>query len=573
MSSFPGLRISIIQFNAAAGAVEANVRGIREAFFDAEECGIDLAVAPELSLTGTPLEGLTGDADFLTAAAAGLESLRQATVGRHAALLVGAPVAGAAGGGARDAAVVFRDGRLIHMVQGRRLINDDIAAGGTPPAEEGEDAIPFEINGVDIGVLIGDDVRTPLATARELASNGADLLVAIDASPFRPGILEDRVRGQAGGRTAETGLPLLYVNAVGGQDDLVFDGGSFLLDASGRRALQLPQWEECVMECNFPPEIGPQTPPDDAFPDPLESLWRGMVLGVADYVRKSGFSDVMLGLSGGMDSALVAAVAGDALGAERVHCFRLPSVHTSELSNRTAEEMCRRWNFSLDDLPIASVTTAAAETVAAVTPGGLKRLTLENLQARARGYLLMTLSNDRNWLLLSTGNKSEIAVGYATLYGDMCGGFNPLKDLFKTTVYDLARWRNRHRPAGLYGPVGIVIPPEIIERPPTAELAPGQRDSDSLPPYPVLDRILEELLEKRTRLGEIVRQGFDAATVERVARMVRRAEYKRRQGTPGPGLSLRPFCGRLPIANGFSEGVFDNSRGGMTGKDTSRHGN
>lgn len=563
--SVPTLKIAAIQFNSVAGDVAANARGIREAFFDADERGVDMAVAPALSLSGTPLEGLAGDADFQAAVAAGLEVLRQATTGRRAALLIGTPLADR--DGICDAAAVLRDGQLIATARGQRLA-DRGAPGGGAPADGDGNGVPFTVNGVRVGVLIGDDIRTPTA-AQTLAANGADLLVAVDASPFHPGALEIRVREQAGGRTAETGLPLLYVNAVGGQDEMVFDGGSFFLDGSGQRALQLPQWEECVMDCVFPPEAGEGTHAVDGFPDPLESLWRGMMLGLGDYIRKSGFSDVMLGLSGGMDSALVAAVAGDALGPERVHCFRLPSVHTSDLSNRTAEAMCRLWNFSLNDLPIAAVTAAAEEIVEAISPEGLKKLTRENLQARARGYLLMTVSNDRNWLLLSTGNKSESAMGYATLYGDMCGGFNPLKDLFKTTIYALAAWRNRNRPPGLLGPDGTVIPPEIIERPPTAELSPGQRDSDSLPPYPVLDAILEEMLDKRTPREDIVKKGFEREMVERVARMLRRAEYKRRQGAPGPALSLRPFGGRMPIVNGFSGDTIQD----ITGRETPLHGN
>jgi NAD+ synthase len=277
------------------------------------------------------------------------------------------------------------------------------------------------------------------------------------------------------------------------------------------------------------------------------------MLGIRDYVAKSGFTDVVLGLSGGIDSAVAAAAAGDALGPERVHCVRLPSAYTAELSNTAAEEMCRRWGFPMLTLPVGEVVNAAAATLTPLSPNGLKKLTAENLQARARGYLLMTLSNDRGWLLLSTGNKSELSVGYATLYGDMCGGFNPLKDVFKTTVYELAKWRNRQRVSGLRGPAGTAIPVEIIEREPSAELAPGQKDSDSLPPYPELDAILTEFVEKWTPVEEIVAQGFARETVLRVFRLLKRAEYKRRQGAPGIKTTSRAFTRdrRIPMVNCF----------------------
>jgi NAD+ synthase len=262
---------------------------------------------------------------------------------------------------------------------------------------------------------------------------------------------------------------------------------------------------------------------------------------------------VVLGLSGGIDSAAAAAVAGDALGPERVHCVRLPSRYTAELSNTAAEEMCRAWGFEMLTLPIGEVVEAATAALSPLSSGGLKKLTAENLQARARGYLLMTLSNDRGWLLLSTGNKSELAVGYATLYGDMCGGFNPLKDVFKTAVYEAARWRNRNRPAGLAGPEGTAIPEAILERAPSAELAPGQKDSDSLPPYPELDAILAGLVEERTPVERIVARGFSREMVLQVYRLLRRAEYKRRQGAPGPKISGRAFARdrRVPMVNGF----------------------
>jgi NAD+ synthase len=547
---FPNLKIAVAQLNNRVGDIAANVRKIRQVHLEADEGGADLLVTPELSLTGYPLEDLANLPDILKTAAAGLEELRLASAGRRAALMVGAPVADA--GGVHNAAAVFHNGKLLHLARKRFLPNYGVFDEKRNFIPDSGPSLPFVLAGRRIGALICEDLWFP-DVARELRDRGAELLLSISASPFRRGIQKVRVLEVAARRVAETGLPLLYVNSVGGQDELVFDGGSFFMDASGRRRLELPMWEECVAGCEPWGAAGAVV---DFFADDAECVWRAMMLGLRDYAGKSGFAEVVLGLSGGIDSALVAAVAGDALGPERVHCVRLPSQYTSGLSNDAAEGMCRTWGFDMLTLPIAKVVAGAADTLSPLSPGGLKKLTAENLQARARGYLLMTLSNDRGWLLLSTGNKSELAVGYATLYGDMCGGYNPLKDVFKTTVYELAEWRNSCRPAGLLGPAGIVIPPEVIARAPSAELAPGQKDSDSLPPYPELDAILAELVEKWTPVEDIVAQGFPEETVLRVYRLVRRAEYKRRQGAPGPKTTLRSFTRdrRIPMVNGFEPG-------------------
>ena len=547
---------TVAQLNPVVGDVVGNVRKIREVYLEAEARGVGLVVTPELSVTGYPLEDLANAGDLLAAAAAALDVLRLTTRGRRACLIVGAPLSDDAG--VYNAAVVLKDGEILKIARKKSLPNYGVFDEMRNFVPDAGVALPFEIDGCRVGVLICEDVWKDGA-ARELRDNGAQVIVSINASPFRPDALRTRVTEVAARRVRDTGLPLLYVNMVGGQDEVVFDGGSFLMDAAGRRVMQMPQWEECDMDCDL--FMAPSEPLKD-FSDPLESIWRAMMTGVGDYVRKSGFTDVVLGLSGGMDSALVAAVAGDALGAGHVHCVRLPSRYTSDLSNDTAAEMCSIWGFSMDTLPIGVVVAAAAETLAPMAPEGLKKLTLENMQARARGYLLMTLSNDRGWLLLSTGNKSEIAAGYATLYGDMCGGFNPLKDVFKTTVFALARWRNANFPEGLLGPSGVVIPPAIIERPPSAELSPGQKDTDSLPPYDVLDAILGEMVEKQTPNADIAAKGFDRELVDRVYRMLKFAEYKRRQGAPGPKTTYRAFARdrRMPIVNGFHPAMIEQLR-------------
>ena len=542
------LKITLAQLNPVVGDVLGNTRKIRETYIEADERGVDLVVMPELSVTGYPLEDLANMRDLLDASDAALEALARITSSRRAVLLVGAPLRD--GAGVHNAAVALENGKVLATVRKRSLPNYGVFDEMRNFVPEDGTARPFPVAGTQVGVLICEDVWKE-EPARELKANGAAVLVSISASPFRPGVLETRVRDVAALRVADTGLPLVYVNTVGGQDEVVFDGGSFCMDAAGRRAVQLPQWEECVMDWDTAQPFASE--PGALFPDRLEEIYRAMVLGVKDYAGKSGFTDVVLGLSGGMDSALVAAVAGDALGAEHVHCVRLPSRYTSDLSNSAAEDMCLRWGFSMDTLPIGGVVDAAAAILQPVSPDGLKKLTLENMQARARGYLLMTLSNDRGWLLLATGNKSESGVGYATLYGDMCGGYNPLKDVYKTTVFAVAKWRNANRPHGLLGPGGEVIPVEIIERPPSAELAPDQLDTDSLPPYPILDAILEDLVERQLPVEEIAAKGQPLATVERVYRMLKRAEYKRRQGAPGPKTSYRAFARdrRMPIVNGF----------------------
>ncbi|MCD8140998.1 MAG: NAD(+) synthase [Planctomycetaceae bacterium] len=324
----------------------------------------------------------------------------------------------------------------------------------------------------------------------------------------------------------------------------------------------MPQWEECATDCEL---ARPFTAGTDLFPAPEEEIYRSLVLGLGDYARKSGFSDVVIGMSGGMDSAMVAAIAGDALGPRHVHCVRLPSEYTSDLSNSAAAAMCEKWGFSMATVSIGGLLATATDALVPAAPNGLKKLTRENMQARARGYLLMTLSNEHNWLLLATGNKSEIAMGYATLYGDMCGGYTPLKDIFKTTVYSLARWRNGNRPDGLKGPEGTVIPAEIIDRPPSAELAPNQLDTDSLPPYPILDAILAELLEHDTPVSRIAEKGFEPELVDKVFRMLTLAEYKRRQGAPGLIITDKGFR-RVPVVNRFDPGQRERLREMADGK-------
>ncbi len=554
----PKLKVTIAQINPTVGDILANCEKILALFYEADRRGQDLFVTPELALTGCPLEDLAATPDLQEACDAALEKIRRATENHHCAILVGTPYI--CPEGLLNAAVFLQDGKCPGLANKRNLPQGSVLDQSRTFSPGPIRHLPIKIHGVNVGVLLGEDAEGREGS-EELVNLGAEVIICLHADPFHPAVLERRVRNIAANRVAESGLPFLFVNLVGGQDEVVFDGGSFGLDHSGRRFVQLPQWEEKVLDC----DLGADNPPleGEVFPDPLEEGWRGMVLALGDYVRKSGFTDVLLGLSGGLDSAVVAAVAGDALGSERVHCLRLPGQFTSDLSNNSAAAMAKIWGFTLDTVPIQPVVTAAMESLRDFQPEGLKKLTRENLQARARGYLLMTISNERGWLLLSTGNKSEIAVGYATLYGDMCGGFCPLKDVFKTNVFKLAKWRNKHRPAGLKGPEGLVIPTEIIERPPSAELSDGQLDSDSLPPYPLLDGILREFVEKRLPVEAIAGMGYDPEMVAKVHRMLRLSEYKRRQGAPGPKLSPRAFTHdrRVPIVNHFYPGMIAKIRG------------
>jgi NAD+ synthase len=429
---------------------------------------------------------------------------------------------------------------------------------------------PIDFRGTRIGVPICEDVWFPAVPAA-LARAGAEILIVPNGSPFELGKLEQRL-ALARARCRETGLPMVYVNQVGGQDELVFDGGSFVTDAAGTPVAALPAWEETVTTLSFRrggssletlPEtgaplahledrLGTVLPEDDCA---LAEIYAAMTLGLRDYVRKNRFPGIVLGLSGGIDSALSAAVAVDALGPERVHAVRLPSRFTSAASQDDAADCAGRLGITLMTLPIEASVAALEATLAPLFAGRGRDTTEENLQARSRGILLMALSNKFGWMVLTTGNKSEMSVGYATLYGDMCGGFSVLKDVYKTTVFALSLWRNRHRPAGALGPEGAVIPDAVIAKPPTAELRPNQTDQDSLPPYPELDGILRGLIEHELPAETIAAQGFPIETVRRIQHMLHSAEYKRRQAPPGVKITTRNLSRdrRYPITNAFRD--------------------
>jgi NAD+ synthase len=416
---------------------------------------------------------------------------------------------------------------------------------------------PFEMRGLKIGVPVCEDIWSEEACAA-LAKAGAALLIVPNGSPYWME-KQDMRYGLARTRVLETGLPLAYVNQVGGQDELVFDGASFVLNADGKLALQMPDWEEALGLADWRREKGRW----HCLQGPIAKLETGdaanylaCVTGLRDYVEKNGFPGVVLGLSGGIDSALCAVMAVDALGADRVHGIMLPYIYTSDESLNDATVTAELLGIRYDTMPIHAAVEGLSKSLASLTDNGAGRdTTEENLQARARGTLLMAISNKFGPMVVTTGNKSEVSVGYVTLYGDMNGGFSPIKDLYKGQVYALARYRNAARPKGCLGPEGVVIPENVLTKAPSAELKPNQRDQDTLPPYDELDDILNCLVELEMPLSEIVARGHAPETVRKVEQMLYPAEYKRRQAAPGVKITARNFGRdrRYPITNKFRE--------------------
>jgi NAD+ synthase len=551
-ADLPRLSIAIAQINPVVGDVSGNATLIRRARDEAARLGADLVVCPELSVIGYPPEDLVLRPALVEAAADVLETLRRESSGGAPGVVIGLPWT--ADGRLYNAVALAADGRtevrFKHELPNYGVFDEKrLFVPGPLPA-------PVDFRGTKIGLPICEDVWFEHCV-RHLAAGGAELLLVPNGSPFEVGKFGQRLE-LARHRSAESGLALAYVNQVGGQDELVFDGGSFVMNADGALAHVLPFWRESVTMTHW-------TRSDAGFrcdgcaewdEEPrLAAVYSAMVLGLRDYVRKNGFPAVVLGLSGGIDSALTAAVAVDALGPQRVRGVRLPSRFTTPASQDDAAESAQLLGMRLDTLSIVAPVRALEETLALVFDGRPRDVAEENLQARARGVLLMALSNKFGELLVTTGNKSEMSVGYATLYGDMCGGYSVLKDVYKTEVYALSRWRNAHLPDGALGPSGRVIPQSSIEKAPTAELRPNQTDQDSLPPYDELDAILQGLVEEELSVAQIVARGFARATVTRVQRLLYSAEYKRRQAPPGVKITRRNFGRdrRYPITNGFRE--------------------
>ena len=546
-------KLALAQLNAVVGDIEGNLKRARDARARAAEAGADLIAFTELYLTGYPIEDLVLKPALQQAAGEACETLARDTKDGGPAMLVGLPWGEAPF--VYNAVALLDAGRIETVRYKYNLPNYGVfdekrvfAAGPLPQ--------PIEFRGVKIGVPVCEDIWSEEA-CEALALAGAEMLIVPNGSPYWMDKQEVRY-GVAETRVAETRLPLAYVNQVGGQDELVFDGASFVLNADGTVAAQLPAWEEALGITEWRREGGRWRCLPGAIAEIEESEaanYLACVTGLRDYVAKNGFPGVVLGLSGGIDSALCAAMAVDALGAKRVHGVMLPYTYTSNESLADAATTAEALGIRYDIMPIHAAVEGLTKGLEKMFAGTSPDSTEENLQARARGTLLMAISNKFGPIVLTTGNKSEVSVGYATLYGDMNGGFNPIKDLYKTQVYALARYRNTARPKGCLGPEGVVIPENVLTKAPTAELKPGQRDQDTLPPYDVLDDILNCLVELEMKLPEIVARGHAPELVKKVERMLYLAEYKRRQAAPGVKITAKNFGRdrRYPITNKFRE--------------------
>ena len=543
------LIIALAQLNASVGDLAGNADAILAA--RALVPAADLLVTPELSIVGYPPEDLVLKPALVEAAKVQVERMAQATADGGPALLVGAPWAEE--GKLYNAMLLLDGGRIAGITRKHDLPNygtfDEkrlFSAGPLPG--------PMNLRGVRIGVPVCEDIWTP-DVCECLAETGAELLIVPNGSPFEVG-KDDRRLNLAVTRVVETGLPLIYLNRVGGQDELVFDGASFVLNATRTLAHQLPDWDDTIRltewtrgSSGWTCATGELSQQDD---DPAD-VYHAMLVGLRDYVNRNRFPGVVLGLSGGIDSALSAAVAVDALGADRVWCVMLPSPFTSQDSLDDAAECARLLGCRLDTVRIEPAMTAFDAMLVPLFEGRARDTTEENIQSRIRGLTLMGLSNKFGPMLLTTGNKSEMSVGYATIYGDMAGGYSVLKDLYKTTVFRVCEWRNAHKPRLGLGPAGPVMPTNVITKPPTAELRENQTDQDSLPPYDLLDRILYGLVEQERSASDLIAEGLDAATVARIEWLLYIAEYKRRQAPPGVKIGRRNFGRdrRYPISNAF----------------------
>jgi NAD+ synthase len=545
------LKVALAQLNPKVGDVAGNLAKVRAARAEAAKQGADLVLTAELVLAGYFPEDLVLKPAFQQACRNAVEALRADTKDGGPAVFVTTPWR--EDDKLYNAIIALDKGEII----GKRFkvdlpnygVFDDKRVFAPGPMLG-----PLAFNGVRIGVPICEDVWTP-DVVECVSETGGEILLVPNASPYEIGKTDVRV--QLGvKRVVESGLPFAYVNQVGGQDEVIYDGGSFVLGADRQLKAKLASFREEVATVEFrrsgagweclPGPIAPEL-------DQLDSIYQAMMLGLRDYVNKSGFPSVVIGLSGGVDSALTAAVAADALGPARVHTIMMPSPYTSRESLEDAKACAGAVGVKYDVVSIEPAMKAFRDMLLPLFGNRREDVTEENIQSRARGVTLMAVSNKLGGMVVTTGNKSEMAVGYATLYGDMCGGYNVLKDVYKTTVFELCRWRNTHLPAGAMGKPGRVIPDRIVSKPPSAELRPDQKDEDSLPPYPVLDAILKGLIERDLSAAELAAEGYDSGTVDRVWRLLEAAEYKRRQAPPGVKITSRLISRerRYPIVNGF----------------------
>ena len=547
------LKIALAQLDPVVGDIAGNADKARAARAEAARLGADLLVLSELFIIGYPPEDLVLRRAVQDTARAAVEVLAAETADGGPAVLIGTPWRE---GDKLYNSVALLDGGTVGAVRHKVDLPNYGVFDEKRLFVPGPLPGPIDFRGVRLGVPICEDTWTP-EVCECLAETGAELLLVPNGSPWSMSKVDTRLNVVVA-RVTETGLPMAYVNQVGGQDELVFDGGSFVLNADRTLALQMPAWQDSIVLSDWSRTDDGWVcgkGPVSALEEGHEAIYLACVRGLRDYVNNNRFPGVVLGLSGGIDSALCAAMAVDALGPDRVHCIMLPYRYTSEESLTDARACAEALGVRYDVLPIAGPVEGLFSALAPVFDGLAPDVTEENIQSRVRGTMLMAVSNKFGPMVVTTGNKSEMSVGYATLYGDMNGGFNPIKDIYKTEVFELARFRNQVHPKASLGPAGRVIPENIITRPPSAELREDQKDEDSLPPYAVLDDILRGLVEGEQSVAEIVARGHDRATVERIQHLLYIAEYKRRQAAPGVKISGRNFGRdrRYPITNTFRE--------------------
>ncbi len=548
------LHIAIAQIAPVVGDVDGNIARIRKARLQAADLGAELVVFCELVVAGYPPEDLVQKPAFQRACREAVDALAVDTGDGGPAMIVGAPWV--EDGALYNAAILLERGVIAARRYKVRLPNYgvfDEPRRFTPGSAYPE---PTEFKGVKLGLMICEDMWLPGA-GEALKAAGAEIFIAPHGSPFRKTALEERTRA-ARRCAAANGVPLIFINQLAGQDEVLFEGASFVVDAHGEMQYKAPQFRECIALTKWRKEENRwicESGPNASWIGGEEMVYRAVTMAVRDYVEKNRFKGVVIGLSGGVDSALTAAIAVDALGAERVHCVMMPSRYTSRESLEDAQACAKQLGVPYRSIDIEPGVAAFDEMLSPAFHNLEKDTTEENIQSRLRGVLLMALSNKFGDMVLTTGNKSEMSVGYATLYGDMNGGYNPLKDIYKTEIIRLCLWRNENHASDLKGPKGNVIPERIITKPPSAELREGQQDQDSLPPYETLDAILECLVEKEMAVRDIVAKGFEEDTVRRVEHLLYVAEYKRRQAPPGPKVTAVNFGRdrRYPITNGWRD--------------------
>jgi len=541
-------RITLGQLNPTVGDLAGNATLAARTWAEGKAANADLVALPEMFITGYNAQDLVMKRAFQLDVMTHIDQLAK-DCADGPALAIGAPWA--EGTELFNAYLILKNGRIANRTLKHNLPNETVFD-EVRIFDSGPLGGPYAVGNTRVGSPICEDAWHP-EVSETLAETGAEFLLVPNGSPYYRGKLDTRMNMMVA-RVVETGLPLIYLNMVGGQDDQVFDGASFALNPGGRLAMQMPAFDEMVHHVDL--ERGPEgwrvvQQPFASLPDAWEQDYRVMVQGLRDYMAKTGFRQVLLGLSGGIDSAIVATIAVDALGAENVRCVMLPSEYTSQSSLDDAEAVAKALGCRYDYVPIREGRQAITNTLAPLFEGRDADLTEENIQSRLRGLLLMAMSNKFGEMLLTTGNKSEVAVGYATIYGDMAGGYNPIKDLYKTRVFETCRWRNENHRDWMMGPAGAVIPDNIITKPPSAELREDQKDSDSLPDYPELDAILDILVDQDGSVADCVAAGFERDVAKKVEHLIYISEYKRFQSAPGPRLTKGAFWldRRYPIVN------------------------